>query len=50
MKKFILGAAVSGGILFLFVSQTWIVLVIFWAIITFLAYIFRDTEDLDDVS
>jgi hypothetical protein len=42
MKKFVTGAAMAGGILFLFVSQTWIVVVVFWAIIALMAYFSKD--------
>ncbi len=43
MKGFISGAAIGGGLLFLFVSQTWIVVIIFWAIIAGLTYLFKDS-------
>ena len=33
MKEFITGAAIAGGILFFFVSQTWLVVLVFWLII-----------------
>lgn len=33
MKNMIIGAAIGGGILFFFVSQTWIVVLVFWLII-----------------
>ncbi len=33
MKEFVMGGAVIGGILFFFVSQTWIVVLVFWLII-----------------
>ena len=36
MKEFVTGAAISGGILFFFVSQTWIVVIVFWLIIAIL--------------
>jgi len=39
MKEFISGAAIAGGILFFFVSQTWVVVVVFWLIIAFLGYL-----------
>ena len=42
MKSFVTGAAIAGGILFLFVSQTWIVVVVFWAIIALIAYFSKD--------
>ena len=41
MMKMITGAAIGGGILFLFVSQTWIVVAVFWAIIIGLGAIFN---------
>ena len=43
IKSFITGAAIAGGILFLFVSQTWIVVIVFWAIIAGLTYLFKDS-------
>jgi len=42
MKKFVSGAAMAGGILFLFVSQTWIVVAVFWAIIALVSYFSKD--------
>ena len=49
MKNFILGAAISGSILFFFVSQTWLVVLGFWAIIAGLASIFGGNEDEDKI-
>jgi len=48
MRDFIIGAAVAGGILFAFVSNTWIVVIIFWAIIAFLSYIKSSIESEDN--
>ncbi|MDD2697188.1 MAG: hypothetical protein PHF17_00155 [Arcobacteraceae bacterium] len=45
MKSFIMGAAIAGGILFLFVSQTWIVVVAFWAIIALFTYLSSKFSD-----
>jgi hypothetical protein len=42
MSRFVTGAAMAGSILFLFVAQTWIVVVVFWAIIAILAYFSKD--------
>ena len=44
VKEFVLGAAISGGILFFFVSQTWIVVVVFWLIIAVIGA-FAGSED-----
>ena len=45
MMNMVKGAAIGGGILFFFVSQTWVVVIVFWLIILGLGWIFSKDED-----